>query len=515
MSEPRITVDPSRLVVADFDAKEQGVLDRLWKQLRDRLERNRERGIRYEMKNVIDKIANVVPPQYYHAYGALGWNTKAVDALVRRCNFENVSWTGDLGSAGAPDLLGEEDTSPPDALEPLGYDDFRDENRLRASIRSASVGSLVHGVGFLINDVQMAPGEDVSSISWGSAVDTTGFWDYRGRELEFALSINEWRNESLPLTFTLYTPGSYLIVQWEERSAAYRTIAEWTHPFGMPVEPLVYKPFLRPFGSSRITPPMMSLQDRGVAALIRMEAHMDIYAIPDFWILGAAETLFGGNTQAWKVMMGRLKAIPDDDNLIDLGSDAARLARADVKQFPAASPDPHLAAINAIAKLYAREADLPDSAVAITDVSNPTSADSYIESRESIISEAEGATDDWSIPIRRSIARGLAIQNGDPGLIKDLRDMEVNWRPHAYLSSAAHADAGAKQLAAAPDWLKQTSVGLQLLGLTPQQIRQAYRERKTLPTPPPPPQIVVQSAPTPTAPEPNGAGTSSETESEE
>ena len=138
MSEPRITVDPSRLVVADLDAKEQGVLDRLWKQLRDRLERNRERGIRYEMKNVIAKIANVVPPQYYHAYGALGWNTKAVDALVRRCNFENVSWTGDLGSAGGPDLLGEADTSPPDALEPLGYDDFRDENRLRASIRSAS-----------------------------------------------------------------------------------------------------------------------------------------------------------------------------------------------------------------------------------------------------------------------------------------------------------------------------------------------------------------------------------------
>jgi hypothetical protein len=45
-----------------------------------------------------------------------------------------------------------------------------------------------------------------------------------------------------------------------------------------------------------------------------------------------------------------------------------------------------------------------------------------------------------------------------------------------YLSRSAQADAGLKQIQAAP-WLAETSVGLELLGLSEQQIRQANAER--------------------------------------
>src|SRR5690606_39272997 len=60
---------------------------------------------------------------------------------------------------------------------------------------------------------------------------------------------------------------------------------------------------------------------------------------------------------------------PDDDD--------AENPRADVKQFPAATPEPHLASLNAYAKMFARATSLPDTAVAITDLSNPTSAEAY------------------------------------------------------------------------------------------------------------------------------------------
>ena len=149
--------------------------------------------------------------------------------------------------------------------------------------------------------------------------------------------------------------------------------------------------------------------------------------------------------------------------------------RADIKQFPASSPEPHLASLNAFAKLTAREFSLPDVALAITDLSNPVSAEAYVASNDDLIAEAEGATDDWSLPIRRAAARGVAIQNGEPE-IPGLESLGVRWRPAVHLSRAAAADAGMKQLTVAP-WLAETEVGLELLGLTESQRERALAER--------------------------------------
>ena len=500
-----------RVVVPGLTEDEQDTLNELWAKLAGSREHNETRSAYYEMKNVVSRLTDIVPPQYKDAYSALGWVGKAVDTLARRCNFEQAHWQGDLGSLGyTPDDPNPDMPEGRGDLLDLGYGSFSDDNSLRAVVRSAGVGSLVHGVSFLINDPHMRPDEETSTLQWGSAHDTTGLWDERYRRFKAALSINSWRAEGgLPQAFTLYLPDVLIEVEWQPTNARYGILGEWSHDYGVPVEAMVYKPFLRPFGTSRITRAMMGFQDRAISALIRMDAHMDIYAIPDFWLLGANASVFGPNVRAWQVMMGRIKAIPDDEELIDAGSEYLGAARADVKQFPASSPEPHLAAINAIAKLFARESDLPDAALAITDVSNPTSADSYIESREAIIAEAEGATDDWSLPLKRALARGLAIQNDDPALYRELNsNMELQWRSPVFLSRAAAADAGGKQLAAAPPWLKETTVGLELLGLTPQQIRRAQQEREGLPEAPPPPPPVVPNPASPVPPEPNGTGQS-------
>jgi len=170
--------------------------------------------------------------------------------------------------------------------------------------------------------------------------------------------------------------------------------------------------------------------------------------------------------------MGRIKGIPDDK---DAPSDA--LARADVRQFAASSPEPHLKQLNALAKLFAREASLPDSATAIADMANPTSAESYDSSQYELIAEAEGAVDDFTRPIARAIRRGLAIRNGVAEMPDSWSSIAPKWRNPRYVSKAAQADAGAKQLAALP-WLAETEVGLELLGLTSDQARRALVERR-------------------------------------
>jgi hypothetical protein len=148
-----------------------------------------------------------------------------------------------------------------------------------------------------------------------------------------------------------------------------------------------------------------------------------------------------------------------------------------VKQFDAQSPAPHLAHLNALAKLMARETDLPDADFAMTDLATPTREGSYIAGRENLNSEAEGTMDDWSVPIRRTVNRALAIQNDLTEIPEAWGSIETKWRSPIYLSKAAAADAGAKQLGAIP-WLAETEVGLELLGLDEQQIRRAMSDRR-------------------------------------
>lgn len=246
------------------------------------------------------------------------------------------------------------------------------------------------------------------------------------------------------------------------------------HPWGVPAEPLVYKYHSgRPFGHSRLTRPAMGLQDQAVRELIRAEGHMDVYSYPELWMLGADESIFknpdGSQKSSFQVMLGRIKGIPDDED--------AENPRAQVQQFAASSPDPHLAWLNALAKLFAREASLPDTAMAITDLANPTSAESYDASQYELIAEAEGATDDWSRSLRRMFIRGLAIQNGLSEVPAEWQSVDANWRNARYLTRAAEADAGLKQLQAVP-WLAETEIGLELLGLTDQQIRRAMAEKR-------------------------------------
>jgi len=206
-----------------------------------------------------------------------------------------------------------------------------------------------------------------------------------------------------------------------------------------------------------------------------MEGHMDVYSWPEMWMLGADEGIFknadGSQKASWQVMLGRIKGIPDDE-------DAAN-PRADVKQFPAASPEPHIAAYKQLAGEFSGEASIPLTSLGVSDMSNPTSADSYIASREDLIAEAEGSTDDWSLPVRRAVKRSLAIQNGMSEIPAEWSGISAKWRNPVYVSRAAAADAGSKQLGAVP-WLAETEVGLELLGLDEQQIARAMADKRRM-----------------------------------
>lgn len=424
-------------------------------QLEARAKRNLFRSSLYDGKNAVKQIGTIIPPQYTRMGLALGWAAKGVDGLGRRCVLDKMVWTdGDLSSLGIQQLV--------------------DSNFLMSEISQGRTDSLIHGVSYLIT-TEGGEGEPAALVHTKDALNATGQWNTRKRRLDDLLSITA-RVDNQVTGFVLYLDGLTVIA---EKDSSGWQVDKQEHPWGMPVDPLVYRPRTsKRMGRSRITRAAISTQLAALRSLVRLEAHMDIYAIPKMMLLGADETIFknpdGSMKASWQIALGRVFGIPDaDPQDVPVGNNG----RADVKQFDAASPEPHLAHLNALAKLMAREMDLSDSDFALTDLANPTSADSYSEARESLIAEAEETTDGWSVPIRRTVTRALAIQNGLDAVPADWASIDTKWRNPVHLSRAAAADAGAKQLGAVP-WLAETEVGLELLGLDEQQIKRALAERQ-------------------------------------
>jgi hypothetical protein len=329
-----------------------------------------------------------------------------------------------------------------------------------------------HGVSFLITTRgDESAGEPEALVHAKDALNATGTWNPRTRRLDNLLSITGRDDRGQPTSFALYLENR-TVTGWLED--AEWQIDEQDHPWGVPAEMLVYKPRVgRPFGTSRISRAVMSLHDQALRTVIRMEGHADVFSYPEMWLLGADEGIFmnadGTQKASWQVMLGRIKAIPDDHD--------SETPRADVKQFRASSPQPHIEQLKQQAQLFSGETSIPLTSLGVSDMTNPTSSDSYIASREDLIAEAEGATDDWGPPLRRTLTRALAIANGLDEVPPQWATIDAKWRSPVYLSRAAAADAGAKQLAAIP-WLADTEVGLELLGLDEQQIKRALGDRR-------------------------------------
>jgi hypothetical protein len=435
----------------DEDRTLNGLLEQLDKLAR----RNRRRTEYYDSKRMVRQVGTTIPPQYMQLALVLGWPAKAVDALARRSTIESFVW-------------------PDGDLESLGMRDLSDANFLLSELSQARTDSLIHGLAFLIT-TQGDSDEPKALVHAKDALNATGAWNNRARRLDNLLSVTSRDDEGHPNGLALYLDG--LTISAEKDQGAWKVVNRSEHPWGVPADPLIYKPrSSRRLGQSRITRPVMSLTNQAMRSLVRLEAHMDIYAITKLVMLGADESIFknadGSPKQSWQVVMGRVFGIPDNEEAQD-----PQLARADIKQFAAEDPAPHLAHLNFLAKAVAREASLPDSATAITDMANPTSAEAYDASQHELIAEAEGANDDWSVPIRRSVARALAIWNGESSIPADWASIQPQWRNPRFLSRAAQADAGMKQLTAIP-WLADTEVGLELLGLDDQQIKRALADRR-------------------------------------
>lgn len=434
-------------------AAEQDIFAANLTQLRAKRSRNLLRAGLYDGRHAVRQIGSIVPPTYYQTAVVLGWPAKAVDLLARRCNLDAF-------------------TLPGSDLDSLGYRELTEGTGLLSELNQGFTSALLHSTAFVVTTRDES---GAVTINARDALTATGIWNSRARLLTSGMTVSEWQDDrETPRDFTLYLDG--VTVSCRKDGGSW-SVDRSGHGYGLPIEHLPYKPRLgRPFGSSRISRPVISAYTQAVRTAIRMEGHADVFSFPQMILLGASSDVFrnadGSMKPAWQVALGRVFALDDDTEAEDKANQ-----RAEVKRFESASPEPHLKMLKQQAELFAGETSIPITSLGVSTDGNPTSAESYIASREDLITEAEGATDDWTPALTRTMARALAMQNGERGVPQDFLSIAPKFRSPIYTSRAAAADAGAKQVQAVP-WLAETEVGLELLGLDEQQIRRALAEKR-------------------------------------
>lgn len=447
---------PETITIPDLTDDEQAALTANWTQLQAKAQRNMIRSAYYDGKNAVRDLGIALPDNCRQLAIVLGWAAKAVDVLNDRCVLEGF-------------------VSPGAELDSFGLVDLWADNMLDVEAPQVSVSSLIHATAFLIaHQGDEDAGEPPVLITAKDGLSGTGQWDPRRRSLGSFLSIID-SDDKGPTELILYLPD--LIVTCR-RDGAKWDVQRSEHVYGVPVEPLVYRPRLaRPFGSSRISRAVMSLHDSAIRTALRSEVTAELYSVPQRVLLGAGEDAFkdadGNPIPKWRFIMGRIWGLPDDED--------ATQPRADIKEFSSANQDPHVAQLRAWAQLFAGETSIPVSSLGISTEANPASAEAYYASREDLIKAAESTTDGWTPAWRRTMIRGLQMLNGwtDEQIPAEVRALRPRWRNPATPSRAAAADAASKTLDKFP-WLAETPLGLELYGFDQEFIERALAERRRL-----------------------------------
>lgn len=435
---------------------EQAALAELLELWRSKRHRNIMRAMFYDMKNGTRSLMSSSAPDVVKRRAfVLGWSAIAVDKLNRRCNLE------DFYDANGNDL------------DALGLSEIVDQNRLIDEFSQAGVSSLIHTPSWVITTQgDTSIGEPDVLMTFRDALTGAGVWDGRRRCAKHYVSINGFDDLGEPNSLTLYVENVNIEI---EKDGYWKVVDRREHAYGVPVDPLRYRPRLsRPMGSSRISRSVMSIHQQALAAMIRADVNGEAYSLPRYVLLGVTESAFqnpdGTPKPALQAAWDAVWAIGDDEGAAD-----DRLARADVKQFHGQSPEPQNAHLRMLAQMFSGETGIPLGELGIIGDSNPTSYEALESSRDDIIAEAEQVTRTWTPDVSSALRRALEMKNrGDvPANLKPM----PHWRPAQHISRASAADAGSKVIDKLP-WLAETEVGLELMGLSPEQAARAQAERR-------------------------------------
>lgn len=412
--------------------------------------RNTTRTLWYEAKNVVEHLGIAVPETLETIAPVLGWSARAVDDVAERTILDGF-------------------VAPGDAVAAAGLDDVWSDNKLPLLSSQVHTSTYKYSVTF-VAAVPGGPGERPVIIRAYSATTSTGRWsDLHGRLSSF-LTLSSKDVFGRVNGFVLFTSEAIIACTLV---AGTWTVDRRTHKAGRPpVVAIIHNPSVEnAFGTSRITRPVMSIGQRAVRTLLRMEVSAEFYSSPQRAVLGADESDFvdsatGKMKTGWEVTIGKLLALSrgDDGELPE------------VHQFQQATMQPHVEMIRSDAALFSAETGIPvDTLGVIHD--NPSSAEG-VDARYKKLNAAVGTAllsfgEGWADVMRLAVI----MRDDDARAADGLRQLSANMRP-PHLASFGEASAAVAQQVGAIPWLAETTVVLRRLQYSKAEIDEMLQEKQ-------------------------------------
>lgn len=411
--------------------------------------RNFERASLYDGKTLVKSLGVAVNPQFDNLQTVVGWPATVVDALNER---RSVDYVECIGNAELTDVL----------------QGVWAENDLDVEMGMARDDEAIHGITFAV----VARNEGRTIVLPTPATRMTCNYDRASRRITEAASRDPRLRADDPQQATLYKRDRTFVVEVD--GGRFKILNEYPNKAGVvPVERFVNRPrHDRPWGSSEITPAVISYTNAAVRTLVSMEVAREFFAAPMRFALNVDPDAFtdsqGNPIPAWETYWGKFVALSAAE-----AEDGSSPLPPSLNQLPASSPAPMVELMKMLSQMMTAETRMPPSLWGfVTD--NPASGDGARMYENGLVLKAKARNRADSGPLGR-LSRLILMAEGVSE--KDLPQIHTQWDDPATQLPGAIADAVSKQIASKA--LPETSdVALEAFGYDRQTVKRIQDDRR-------------------------------------
>lgn len=408
--------DIRQMQFADLSGPDVDTVRSLLSVWKNRLAKNQKRTLYYDGEQPFKDLGLMLPPQLTNAKFILGWSTMAVRKAAIRSQFDGLRLPG--------------------SSDPFGLNEVLEDNDFPLEFSQATVSGYKHGVSFVTVGRGLTPGRPVE-IQAHSAEYSAAIWDPVRRGIGSALTISDLDTDGNPSQLTVYLPDRVLILS---KGAGKDWHSECIpNPIGRTlVVPVGYDPQLSErFGRSRISNPVMSLNDMAVRAYVRMEGNAEFYSSPQLAIEGIDPEAFDGSPsdqRKFRMAMDRLIALTRDED----GNAPS------IKQMQQATMTPHSDMVRTVAMAFTGETGIPPHSLGIVH-DNPTSAEAIRAAEHDLLIDVTYQNRMvLSSAVRKIMYLAIMVRDNISELPAEAYRLSAKFMDPEFRSTSANADAAVK-----------------------------------------------------------------------
>lgn len=328
----------------------------------------------------------------------------------------------------------------------IGLADVLAQNDVEGQYDEIQPSQLAHGPAFFTVTAGGA-GEPAAIVASYDAEHATAIYDYRRRRMLAGLTIVDVDpyQPDRATAANFFSPDGTVVEMERNMTGGWRSRRRRGATGRCMMVAMVNEPTrLKPFGTSAITPAIMSLEDEMNREAVRMALQAEIFTAPTRWVMGADDDIFA-NKARWEAYLGSIFALPVNEE-----GEAPKTG-----QYPQGDMQPHISYVRQLANQFAAEAKIPIHSLLYTDA-NPASAEAIEASRNDLVEKVLSANRQNARALHdvAMLVASIVTETPVADLPHEITSFEVKFSNPQHTTLSARADAAQKTAQSVPGFTK-------------------------------------------------------------